>query len=147
VTGVPEAKRPKVNFAIEHIARYGEVVDGKLKMTNLPEVAGILQNVGEKPLQVIKDAVVKNRLDRTIVIPATFFGASLPTDASFAYAAGVPVVSLISGPIYLYDKQDTLDKVYKPHLRPMALAYKEMIARMSRMPLADLPGAKPPAAD
>ena len=145
VTAVPEARRPKVNFAIEHIARYGEVVDGKLKMTNLPEVAGILQNVGEKPLQVIKDAIVKNKLGRTIVIPATFFGASLPTDASFAYAAGVPVVSLISGPIYLYDKQDTLDKVYKPHLRPMALAYKEMIARMSRMPLADLPGDKPPA--
>lgn len=145
VTGVPEARKPKVNFVIEHIARHGKVVDGKLQMTNLPEVGGILQNVGEKPLQVIKDVVVKNKLDRTIVIPATFFGASLPTDASFAYAAGVPVVSLISGPIYLYDKQDTIDKVYKPHLRPMALAYKEMIARMSRMPLSDLPGAKPPA--
>ncbi|MBN8866426.1 MAG: M28 family peptidase [Solirubrobacterales bacterium] len=145
VTGVPEARRPRVNFAIEHIARYGKVVDGKLKMTDLPEVAGILQNVGEKPLQVIKDAVVRNDLDRTIVIPATMFGESLPTDASFAYAAGVPVVSLISGPIYLYDRQDTLDKVYKPHLRPMALAYKEMVNRMSRMPLSDLPGDPPVA--
>ncbi len=144
VTSVPEARRPRVNFAIEHIARYGKVVDGKLRMTNLPEVAGILQNVGPKPLQVIKNAIVKNRLDRTIVIPATFFGDSLPTDASFAYSAGVPVVSLISGPIYLYDRQDTLDKVYKPHLRPMALAYRQMITRMSRMPLADLPGEKPP---
>ena len=55
------------------------------------------------------------------------------------------MVSLISDPIYLYDKQDTLDKVYKPHLRPWALAYKEMIARMSRMPVSDLPGATPPA--
>lgn len=146
VKGVPEARRPRVNFAIEHIARYGEVVDGKLRMTNLPEVAGVLQNVGPKPLEVIKQVIEKNELERSIVIPATFFGASLPTDASFAYAAGVPVVSLISGPIYLYDKQDTLDKVYKPHLRPWALAYKEMIARMSRMPVDDLPGAVPPAA-
>jgi len=146
VTGVPEAQRPRVNFAIEHIARHGYVDEnGKLKMTNLPEVAGILQNVGTKPGKVINDAVVRNHLDRTIVIPATFFGASLPTDASFAYASGVPVVSLISGPIYLYDKQDTLDKVYKPHLRPMAMAYKEMIAKMSRMPLAELPGALPPS--
>lgn len=145
VTGVPEAKRPKVNFAIEHIARHGKVVDGKLKMTNLPEVGGILQNVGPKPLELIKELIVKHRLDRTIVIPATFFGASLPTDASFAYAAGVPVVSLISGPIYLYDRQDTLDKVFKPHLRPMTLAYRDMIARMSRMPATDLPGAPPVA--
>ena len=145
VTGVPEARRPRVNFAIEHIARYGKVVNGKLQMTNLPEVAGVLQNVGPKPLEVIKQVIQKNELDRSIVIPATFFGSSIPTDASFTYAAGVPVVSLISGPIYLYDKQDTLDKVYKPHLRPWALAYKEMIARMSRMAPADLPGATPPA--
>jgi len=146
VEDVPAARRPKVNFAIEHIARHGFVNDqGKLEMTNLPEVAGLIHNVGPKPLEVIKEVVPKYRLDRTVVVPAKYFGASLPTDASGAYQEGVPVVSLIAGPIYLYDKQDTLDKVYKPHLRPMALAYKEMIARMSRMPVSDLPGDPPVA--
>lgn len=144
VENAPEAERPRVNFAIEHIARHGYVDEnGKLKMTNLPEIAGILENVGEKPLNVIRKVIPKYGLDRTVVLPATFFGVSLPTDASGAYQEAVPVVSLISGPIYLYDRQDTLDKVYKPHLRPMALAYKEMIARMSRMDPEDLPGDPP----
>ena len=35
----------------------------------------------------------------------------IPTDASFVLLAGVPIVSLIAGPMYMYDDADTMDKV------------------------------------
>ena len=134
VSNVPQAKRPVANLAIEHIARQGVIEDGKLRMTNQPEITGILHNVGPDALESIKKEVVANDLDRTTVLPAGVFGgAGIPTDASGAYALGVPVVSLISGPVYLYDKQDTPDKVFKPHLRPVAKAFAQIATDMGPM--------------
>ena len=133
-TDPPESKRPVANLAIEHIGRQGLIENGQLKMTNQSEIQGILHNVGPRALESIKNAVVRNRVDRTTVLPASVFGVEwIQTDASFAYEVGIPVVSLISGPVYLYDKQDTPDKVYKPHLRSVAKAFAEIVTDMGPM--------------
>ncbi|HTU14002.1 MAG TPA: M28 family peptidase [Solirubrobacterales bacterium] len=144
ILGVPPAKRPVANVAIEHIGRQGLVENGKLKMTAESEVQGVLHNVGPKPLEAIKQAIERNRVDRTVVLPAGVFGGDgIPTDASFSYAAGVPVISLISGPIYLYDKQDTIDKIHKPHLRPVAKAFAEITEDLGPLTREEIVGSPP----
>jgi hypothetical protein len=51
----------------------------------------------------------------------------IPTDAAYVLAAGVPTVSLISGPLYLYDDVDTLDKIDVEQLAPVARSFADLI--------------------
>jgi len=54
--------------------------------------------------QAIQQGITDNDLDRTVVLPTTLFGeGGLPTDAWRIDEAGVPVISMISAPVYLYD--------------------------------------------
>ena len=64
----------------------------------------------------------------TASIPADFFGPAPTSDAAgYVLEAGVPVVSWIGCPYYLLDQHDTLDKVDKTALVPIAGTVAEMI--------------------
>lgn len=130
------------NVTVEHIAMQGVNRDGALELTGLVEPRGIMQNVS-LPLRLnIIDAVVRNDLRRTVVMSANRVdmagglagGEGIPTDASFAYVAGVPTVSLIAGPLYLYDKADTIDKVAVDELLPVSRAFVEIIEAIDATP-------------
>jgi hypothetical protein len=134
---------------LEHIARQAVVRDGRLVMTGRSEPRGVFQNVTRPIQRALQRAIVANRLTRTAILPADLFGHvanSLPTDASFIWTAGVPVVSLISGPIYLYDRADTLDKVDRPALGRVARAFTTVVERLARTPSSRIlqPGSVPP---
>ena len=137
----PRAGRKIVaNVALEHIAKRATVAgSGKLAVSSMPEPRGVLQNTGPKVRALLKDAIVKNDLRRMAILPAAIFGgAGIPTDASFTYYSGVPVLSLISGPMYLYDRQDTLDKVVKTDLQPMARAFASVIEGLDDVPTGEI---------
>ena len=136
---------------LEHIARQAAVRDGKLVMTGLSEPRGVFQNVTKRLQRSLARTIKANRLTRTAVLPANLFGNvanSLPTDASFIWSAGVPVMSLISGPIYLYDIADTVDKVDRAALAPVARTFATMVERLAATPSDKilLPGSVPPPA-
>ena len=57
----------------------------------------------------------------------------IPTDA-FACAVNIPTASFISGPAYLYDEQDTLDKVDRSKLLPVARVFADFIEAMDATP-------------
>jgi hypothetical protein len=65
---------------------------------------------------------------------------NIPTDASFAAQLGLPTVSFISGPIYMYDEADTIDKVDAAQVVPVNAAFVDIIDRMQRLPLNLLRG-------
>ncbi len=76
----------------------------------------------------IAGAVKRNNLTRTVLLNANMVQpVGIPTDASGIVIAGIPVVSLIAGPMYMYDEQDTLDKVAVDELQPVAKAFAEVI--------------------
>jgi hypothetical protein len=50
------------------------------------------------------------------------------SDAAPFSLVGVPVVSLITTPLYLFDPRDTTDKVHVPSLEPVSRAAARMIA-------------------
>jgi hypothetical protein len=123
---------------LEHIARQAVNRDGVLTLTGEVEPRGIMENLSLPLKGDIISAVIRNNLERTVVMSAETVGlidnGGLPTDLSFLFAAGVPVVSLIAGPLYLYDAADTLEMVAVEELRPTAKAFAEIIEAIDATP-------------
>ena len=71
----------------------------------------------------------------TAPIPADFFGPAPTSDAAgYVLETGVPVISWIGCPYYLLDQHDTLDKVDRRSLVPIAGTVAEMIGIRMAMP-------------
>lgn len=117
------------NVAIEHIGKAASIgPNGELNVSNLPEPRGIFENLNPLLGLSIVNAVVRNDMRRTAILnanPLQFTG--IPTDVSGLLKAGIPTVSLIAGPAYMYDEQDTLDKVAFNELRPVANTFANII--------------------
>lgn len=129
------------NTTIEHVGKRAVVgPDGKLKTLNQTEPRGIFENLSLPLKAVLDNAVVSNDLRSTAVLNATVpaFLGGIPTDASFALITGIPVVSLIAGPLYMYDDADTLDKVDQPQLRPVASFFADVLDAIERTPSAGI---------
>ena len=122
--------RAKILFTLEHLAAKevresgeGYAETGRLALTVMfttPDL-GVIATV-RKALERRRPAGV------TASIPADFFGPAPTSDAAgYVLEAGVPVVSWIGCPYYLLDQHDTLDKVDKAALVPIAGTVAEMI--------------------
>jgi hypothetical protein len=72
-------------------------------------------------------------LDGTLLFP-TVTPLGVPTDAGPLSLEGSPLVSYISGPVYLFDATDTLERVPRDQLVPLANLYIDFIENMNRYP-------------
>jgi hypothetical protein len=124
-----EPHRIVANVGIEHIGKAASVgKNGELVVSNAVEPRGIFENLNPMLGLAIVNAVVRNDLRRTAILNANPLQATgIPTDVSGLLMAGVPTVSLISGPVYMYDEADTLDKVPVDQLRPVANTFANII--------------------
>lgn len=120
-----------LNTTIEHIGlRAVEGPDGGFHSTGETEPRGIFLNVNPAFTARIARAVRRNALHSTTLMgaaPLEFFAGGIPTDASFTLVSGVPTVSLISGPLYLYDDVDTIDRIDVDQLAPVARFFADVI--------------------
>jgi hypothetical protein len=136
------------NVTLEHIAKQAQVgAGGELHVFDLPEYRAIFENVSEPIKNAVKNAVQRHGLTRTALLSTdTLFLAldELPTDADAIYQAGVPTLGFIAGPLYLYDKADTADKVYTQDLVPVAKAFAEIIKTMMATPSSKIGNGKKP---
>ena len=64
--------------------------------------------------------------------------AAPPTDGAFFHPAGVPIVNLLTAPMYLFDAQDTLDMIHEPSLVPVTRAAIRIINSMQGRSAAEL---------
>ena len=95
------------------------------------EPRGIFVNVNPAFTRRLAKLVKRHRLYSTSLLGAAALEASasgIPTDASFTFVAGVPTVSLVSGPLYLYDDADTIDRIDVDQLEPVARFFADVIA-------------------
>jgi hypothetical protein len=139
-----ENRRIIANVSIEHIAKQVEIVDGRLTLTGLVEPRAIFESVGPVAKQAIQQAITDSDLERTVVLPASLFyvegECGLPTDASFMDCAGVLVISLISGPVYIYDPVDTSDMVPIDQLGKVAKTFIQIVDRLDTMNADEISG-------
>jgi hypothetical protein len=69
------------------------------------------------PLEdAVIDALAAEHLTRSTVLAPDAIGEAPPTDGSGFFRAGVPAVSFLSAPFYLFDSIDTLDKIDRDNL-------------------------------
>ncbi len=120
-----------LNTTIEHIGlRAVEGEDGGFASTGETEPRGIFVNVNPAFTWRIARGIRRHGLHGTSLMGAgllEFFAGGIPTDASFTLVAGVPTVSLISGPLYLYDDADTIDRIDRAQLVPVARFFADLI--------------------
>ncbi len=120
-----------LNATIEHIGlRAVEGADGGFASTGDTEPRGIFVNVNPAFTWRIGRAVRRHGLHGTSLLGAgalEFFAGGIPTDASFTLVAGVPTISLISGPLYLYDDADTIDRIDRAQLVPVARFFADLV--------------------
>lgn len=121
-----------LNATIEHVGlRAVRGADGGFETVNETEPRGIFVNVNPAFTRRIARLVKRHGLYSTSLLGAAALEASasgIPTDASFTFVAGVPTVSLVSGPLYLYDDADTIDRIDVDQLEPVARFFADVIA-------------------
>ncbi|MEM2144453.1 MAG: hypothetical protein QW279_03770 [Candidatus Jordarchaeaceae archaeon] len=130
------ASKLMLDVCIEHIAKDFDAKEGQWFDTGLPEPRGVFTQGGSKEAtQILVDTLAceaqKHDLQRLIILPGdTPLG--VPTDAVGFHRAGYPIYSCISGPEYLFDPCDTMDKVAVDQLNPVASAFVEVIKKIDK---------------
>ncbi|QXI30905.1 M28 family peptidase [Pseudomonas vanderleydeniana] len=127
------------NITLEHIAREMVVKDGKAVMTGQVDPRVFITS--PSLLELVGDQVKTNNYARSIVMSTGVFtdDEGLPTDVGPIHLlTGMPVISLISAPVYLYDIADTLDKVAVEELRPTAVLAADLLDKLDKIPADEL---------
>jgi len=134
---IKKIKEKKMNvildICIEHIGKEIVEKDGKIVETGFVEPRGIFITENPYLISITKQSVVKNRLGRIVLLP-TYTPLGVPTDAGGFNRAGIPIISLISPPIYIYDQIDTPDKVAVSELNPVATTFADIIESLDPLP-------------
>src|SRR3972149_6587451 len=68
------------------------------------------------PRADVRAAIEAEDLRRSLILPPNAFGPRPTTDGGDIHLAGVPIVNFLTAPFYLFDSQDTLDKIHRPSL-------------------------------
>ena len=113
-------------MCIEHIADnwpYSEYVEPR----------GVFFKENPVAVSLYAGLVSRYGLYRTLLFP-TVTPLGVPTDAGPFSRVGFPVASLISGPVYLFDVADTLERVPHDQLEPIAKMYIDFIENLNRYP-------------
>lgn len=122
-----------VDIAVEHVAKECLEKDGVAVVTGEVEPRGLFTTDNPTLVEIAKKAIVKNNIERILILPTTT-PIDVPTDAHLFWKNGVPIYSLISGPMYLFDVTDTPDKVAKDQLQPLARMFIDIIEELDTLP-------------
>lgn len=150
VLGDDPPLRLVANATIEHIGLQAKKnADGSLRVLDRPEPSGIFENLNLHLKAVMAGGLVQNDIRGTALLDAVPMQTSVgvPTDANWAVLSQIPTASMISGPAYMYDDADTLDKVDVDRLAPVARLYAQIIDAIMATPTALIGLVPPPVAD
>jgi len=122
-------KETVLEVHLEHIARRATVDGHRLTVTDQPETRWWFTTNRPDLRTLVVDALHAQKMDRDLVLPAVgFFGGDAPlSDAAPFSLAGIPIVSLISTPIYLFDPRDTPRMIDRTSLVDVRDATVDMI--------------------
>lgn len=116
-----------LNICLEHVAKTYHSSSG---MSELPEPRGIFMTEYPPIVSTYSWLIHEYNLERTTVMP-TGTPLGVDTDSINIADEGYPVASLISGPSWLYDNADTLDKVAKDQLVPITKMNIDFISQLN----------------
>ena len=128
---------PKValEITIEHIAKEAiENPEGELVQSGQPEGTGIFVPFNAGMVDAVLESVKNNSMDRVFLLPPEGpLGDYPPTDGGDWYEAGVPLVNIISNPVYLLNEEDDLEWVMEERLPKVAGAVADIVRKTDLM--------------
>lgn len=119
-----------VDICLEHIA---DDYNPPEPPTGLVEPRGNFLTENPILVSLYAGAVSDYHAYRTLLFP-TGTPLGVPTDAGMFARSGYPVSSFISGPVWLFDDDDTLERVAKDQLAPLSAMVADYIFRLGRVP-------------
>jgi len=126
-------------IGIEHIAEEAEPDGhGGYQLTGRPEPRFLLTDKNPRLLELLRKGVEQWQLDRLMAVDAYLFGSEPPCDSAPFFTAGIPSVCHISGPLYLFDPHDTIDKVRAEDLPRVAGMFRELVESIDTVAGAEL---------
>jgi hypothetical protein len=107
---------------LEHTARESRGENGKLVAGDKPETAWWFTTRNDDLIDAVENALNAERITRSFILPPDVFGEWPTTDGGFYHTVGVPLVNFLAAPMYLFDPQDTPDKIHEASLEPVTRA-------------------------
>ncbi|HOT47371.1 MAG TPA: M28 family peptidase [Spirochaetota bacterium] len=132
-----KGERIVLDVCVEHVGMQAKNDNGRLVMTGDVEPRGIFVSENSRLISIAKQAALKHDYGRFALLP-TFSPLGVCSDAFYLHKSGVPVISLISPPLYIYDKDDTIDKVAVDQLNPTASMLIDVVAGADAMTPDDI---------
>ncbi len=123
-------KKVVVGIHLEHVARDVKSENGKLIPLEDPTVRWWFVSRILPLEEIVEKAIIKEDLKRSILLPPDGFPPGRnnpPTDGSFYHLDGIPFISFLTAPPYLFDTADTLDKIHEESYQPLTRAVIRMI--------------------
>lgn len=117
-----ELARTVLEIHLEHTANECEDVDGRLVPTGQPESRWWFTSRIPALEEAVREVIEGEDLRRSLLLPPTAFGDRPTTDGGDFHLAGVPIVNYLTAPFYLFDSQDTMDKIHRGSLVPVTRA-------------------------
>jgi hypothetical protein len=123
---------------LEHTARECRGEDGKLVATDDPEVRWWFTSRIPSLIDSVRNALQQEDLKRSLIMPPDVFGPHPTTDGGFFHLHDVPLVDFLTAPMYLFDSQDTPDKIHEASLEPVTRAAIRIIASTRGISAAEM---------
>jgi hypothetical protein len=123
---------------LEHPARECVGENGVLVPTDQPEVRWWFTSRNDRLIDSVEEAIRAEDLRRSLIMPPDVFGPHPTTDGGFFHLEGVPLVNFLTAPMYLFDSQDTIDKVHVPSLDPVTRAAIRILASTRGISAAEM---------
>lgn len=101
---------------LEHAARECRCENGTLTPTDAPEVRWWFTSLNTDLEDIVEEALKSEDLRRSLILPPEIFGPQPTTDGGLYHLENVPIVQYLTAPMYLFDSQDTMDKIHRPSL-------------------------------
>lgn len=129
----------KLDIALEHIGKEMDIdEDNNLILRDEPESRLLYVSKSLGILPQIREMLSRNGLDKTIIVPSEEYDENgynpggVCSDAAVSWENHIPLVSLISTPMYLYHNSDTFEKVHVDSLRPVGKAIAELVSYLMK---------------
>ncbi len=134
-------KKVVVGIHLEHVARDVKSENGKLIPLDDPTVRWWFVSRILLLEEIVEDAIIHENLHRSILLPPDGFPPgrdSPPTDGSFYHSLGIPFISFLTAPPYLFDTADRLDKIHEESYTPLTRAVIRMINDLKNYTASEL---------
>ncbi|MCI9596871.1 MAG: M28 family peptidase [Firmicutes bacterium] len=126
-----------MDLAVEHIGKameldenndmilYDESETRQIYVSNIPGL-----------LEAVYELVKKYDLEKIMLLPVEqrkegeYKSGDVNSDAYDFHVRGIPVVSLIAAPMYIYHNSDDEDKVHEASLEPVAMMFIQLVSKV-----------------